>query len=54
MNKRNLNIDYNNNNSSKSTFYKSWFNNTNTSPKDKLKLIKELLIIIIMRMNHQI
>ena len=42
MNKRNLNIDYNNNNSSKSTFYKSWFNNTNTSPKDILNKTKKI------------
>ena len=42
-NKRNLNMDYNNN-SSKSTYYKSWFNNTNTnnSPKDILNKTKKI------------
>ena len=39
-NKRNLNMDYNN--SSKSTCYKSWFNNTNPSPKDILNKTKKI------------
>ena len=39
-NKRNLNIEYNN--SSKSTYYKSWFNNTNSSPKDILNKTKKI------------
>ena len=39
-NKRNINIDYNN--SSKSTFYKSWLNNTNPSPKDILNKTKKI------------
>ena len=39
-NKRNLNIEYNN--SSKSTFYKSWFNNTSSSPNDILNKTKKI------------
>ena len=40
-NKRNLNIEYNN--SSKTTFYKSWFNNTNPSPNDILNKTKKII-----------
>ena len=39
-NKRNINLEYNN--SSKSTFYKSWLNNTNPSPKDILNKTKKI------------
>ena len=40
-NKRNLNIEYNN--SSKTTCYKSWFNNTNPSPNDILNKTKKII-----------
>ena len=40
-NKRNLNIEYNNSN--KTTFYKSWFNNTNPSPNDILNKTKKII-----------